>query len=507
MTILIVTTRGCFFMKALKKYIYIFTNKKSFIVVFCLFFLFSQLTYSETNNYDNEIDDDEINELEAFDDSKETDDSSSEKISISENSDDSVNTKISNAVSKALKNKKTSSSISAAEYLYERALKHFEEKDFVSAGKYLNAFLKKIARSGIEPEIYFFIFEDIENMLTKLKRIYGADSVQNFYQNKDYSIQMTTEDDSLTEKYILEYSSGKAKERIRLALERSGKYSDIVLKALQDFGLPKELFYLPIVESLYNANAVSRAGAVGMWQIMPHRGRALGLKINYWIDERKDPEKSTQAACLYLKQLYLMLNDWHLVLAAYNRGEYGLIRDMKFSNATNVTEMVSRRAVPKETQNYVPQFIAMSIIGKNLKKYGFDNLTYEQPVKYDKYKTDKVIDLKVIAKCAETTVDEIKKLNPSLIAWRTPHGYPDFEIKIPFGSKEKFVKNLKEVKDLNPTTEFIKHKVLQGEYLGKIANMYKTTVNEICIANNIGARKTIKAGQVLAIRPGKNYFK
>jgi membrane-bound lytic murein transglycosylase D len=225
---------------------------------------------------------------------------------------------------------------------------------------------------------------------------------------------MTTADDALVKKYIAIYSSGKAKERIKTALERSGAYKDMILKILREFGLPEELFYLPIVESLYNLNTVSRAGAVGLWQIMSHRGRALGLQINYWIDERRDPEKSTKAACIYLKQLYLMLNDWHLVLAAYNRGENGLIRDMKFSNASDVSEMISRNAIPKETQNYVPQFITAATIGKDLEKYGFVNLQYSSPQKYDIYKTDKIIDLKIVAQCANTTIEEIKKIKSSV---------------------------------------------------------------------------------------------
>ena len=108
-----------------------------------------------------------------------------------------------------------------------------------------------------------------------------------------------------------------------------------------------------------------------MWQIMAHRGQALGLKINYWVDERKDPVKATRAAAKYLRELYILLNDWHLALSAYNRGEYGLIRDMKFSNASSVLEMKERNALPKETQNYVPQFIASVKIAKNPEEYGF----------------------------------------------------------------------------------------------------------------------------------------
>jgi len=294
---------------------------------------------------------------------------------------------------------------------------------------------------------------------------------------------------------------------VRGAFERSGAYREMILKNLQSFNLPEELQYLPVVESLFNNNVVSKAGAVGLWQIMPHRGKALGLHINYWIDERRDPEKATKAACLYLKQLYLMLNNWHLALAAYNRGENGLIRDMRFSNASNVSEMADRNAMPKETQRYVPQFIVAVKIATEPEKYGFHNLNIKEPLKYDTIKTDKVIDLKIAAKCAETTVEEIKNLNPALNAWCTPQGYPGFELKIPYGTKAKFLENIAKEKDLNPSPGFIKYKVVKGDFVEKIAKQYKTTPNEIYKDNpQLSKKKYLQIGQVLTVRPGRKYY-
>lgn len=399
----------------------------------------------------------------------------------------------------------TKAKISAAQEAYKEAVTAFKEGAFERSKKYFSIFIKKISKADIDPGAFLFIFEDIDEILAKLNQFYISDD--SALSKKNYSISMTLSDDSLVRKYIEIYSSGKGKERIKTAFERSAAYKDMILNTLRDFNLPTELFYLPVVESLYNPNTVSRAGAVGLWQIMPHRGRALDLQINYWIDERRDPEKSTKAACIYLKQLYLMLNDWHLVLAAYNRGEYGLIRDMKFSNASDISEMVSRKAVPKETQNYVPQFIAAATIGADLENYGFTNLHYDSPQKYDIYKTDKVIDLKIVAQCAGTTVEEIKKLNPALNAWCTPHGYTDFELKIPYGSKYAFIENIENVKDLNPSSGFIKHKVAKGEWLEKIATKYKTTPKEIYKDNtNLSRQKYLRPGQIIIIRPGRKYF-
>jgi membrane-bound lytic murein transglycosylase D len=314
-------------------------------------------------------------------------------------------------------------------------------------------------------------------------------------------------DDSSVNKYIEIFSNGKSKERIQAALERSGAYREMIENTLREFGLPKELIYLPVIESLYSIGDVSRVGATGLWQIMAHRGRALGLHINYWIDERRDPEKSTIAACIYLKELFLMLNDWHLALAAYNRGEYGLVRDMQFSNASNISSMIKRNAIPKETQNYIPQFIAAVKIGNSLKQYGFTDIQYQPSLKYDKVKIAKVMDLKIAAQCADTTLEEIKRLNPALKAWCTPQGYPDFELKIPYGTKEKFLKNIANVEDVNPSPEFIRYRIEKGDYLGKIASQFHTTESAIINDNpQLKNSKYIQPRQVIVIRPGKGYF-
>jgi membrane-bound lytic murein transglycosylase D len=428
----------------------------------------------------------------------------SSSISIPVEEDEHLIAQIAKSVSSASSDSKTKSNILEAEVFYKKSINAFKTGDFVDAKKYFVFFLEKVKDANIDPGIYFFIFDDFDSIITKLKRIYSSNDSISFASNGHYSIAMEIKDNSIVEKYISTYSSDRT---VKTALERSGAYKDIILKTLRDFDLPEELFYLPVVESLYNLNNVSKVGAVGLWQIMAQRGRGLGLQINYWIDERKDPEKSTKAACLYLKQLYILLNDWHLALAAYNRGEYGLIRDMKFSNASNISEMISRNAIPKETQNYIPQFIAAVTIGNNLEKYGFSDLKYAEPLKYDKYTTNKIITLKIIAQCAETTIEEIRRLNPALKAWCTPHGYPNFELKIPYGSKEKFIKNIALVKDWNPSLGFVKHKVTRGEYIEKIAAKYKITSKEIYTDNpTLAKQKYLKPGQIIVIRPSRKYF-
>ncbi|MDR1695757.1 MAG: transglycosylase SLT domain-containing protein [Endomicrobium sp.] len=416
---------------------------------------------------------------------------------------------IEQAVSEAPKDTETQKIILEAEAFYKKAVESFRNGKVADSKKYFSRFLDKLEKSEINPGLYFFMFRDFDNIFGKLKMIYSIDKPGPILEPHKTEIPMECADNSLVERYIELYSTSY-KKTIRTAFERSGAYKEMIVKTLQSFNLPEELQYLPIVESLFANFDVSSKGASGLWQIMPHRGRALGLHINYWIDERRDPEKATKAACLYLKELYIMLNDWHLVLAAYNRGEYGIIRDMKFSNASNISEMTGRNAIPKETQKYVPQFIAAVTIAKNMEHYGFNaaEMNYAKPAQYDIVKTDKVIDLKIAAQCAETTLAEIKKLNPALNAWCTPQGYPGFELKIPAGSKAKFLENIAKVKDLNPSPGFVKYKVVKGDYIEKIAAKYKTTVKEVYKDNpKIAKKKYLQVGQILTIRPGRKYYK
>ena len=369
-------------------------------------------------------------------------------------------------------------------------------------------FLEKLNSLNLKPEEVEFLLTDCENILRKIKNINGLETNKD-HINRDEAFEISMEyDQEILDTWIKKYTTGKYAQGIRLALERSGKYKDLIASILKEYNLPEDLKYLPIIESLFNNNVVSKAKAVGMWQIMAHRGQALGLQINYWVDERKDPIKATRAAAKYLRELFVLLNDWHLALSAYNRGEYGLIRDMKFSNSSSVLEMKERNAIPKETQNYVPQFIASVKIAKNPEEYGFKDLKYEEPLSFDTVVIDKVIDLKIVAKCVGVTVEEIKELNPSILAWCTPHGYKNFELHLPTGTKDLFLENIAKEKDLNPDPGFVKYKVKKGDYLEKIAREFRTTVKAIKEDNpKLKKQKYLQPKQVIIIRPGRKYYK
>ncbi len=369
-------------------------------------------------------------------------------------------------------------------------------------------FLEKLKDIDIDPEMITFLLTDFENILIKLKNINDIETTKKEFNKNCNKNEISMDyNPEILDKWIKIYSTGKSGERIKTALEKSGRYREMIVKILREYDLPEDLQYLPVVESLFENSTVSRAKAVGLWQIMSQRGKALGLQINYWVDERRDPEKATRAAAKYLKELFILLNDWHLALVAYNRGEFGIIRDMRFSNASSVEEMKARSATPKETQNYVPQFIAAVKIAKAPEKYGIKDLKYDEPLQYDIVILNKVIDLKVIAKCANTTVEEIKELNPSIKAWCTPQGYNNFELKLPLGSKDIFLDNISKEKELNPSPGFIKHKVKKGEWLESIASKYSTSVKEIKENNpKLKKQKYIMPGQTIMIRPGRKYY-
>jgi membrane-bound lytic murein transglycosylase D len=239
---------------------------------------------------------------------------------------------------------------------------------------------------------------------------------------------------------------------------------------------------------------------------MKYTARSQNLRVDFWIDERFDPEKSTYGALSYLKELYYYFNDWSLALSAYNRGENGIGRDLRFSRATDFTKLSRRNAIPRETENYVPQFMAVAIIAKNMEQYGFKK-PEQSPITYDVYQTDEMIDLEVAAKCAETTKKEIQKLNPAVSAWCTPKNYPGFELKIPYGTKDLFEANLKKVPELCPTREFVKYRIKKGDYLGKIAKLYKCSVSSLKNDNNIKDERRLMPGQVLIVKPGHGYYK
>jgi membrane-bound lytic murein transglycosylase D len=308
-------------------------------------------------------------------------------------------------------------------------------------------------------------------------------------------------DNPLTQKFVAIYTKQRPG-TVDEALARSGRYRDMILAELRKKGLPPELFYLVMVESEYRFDAVSPSGAAGLWQFMPGTARKYGLEVSYWVDERYDPAKSTRAAAQYLSDLYQWFGDWELALAAYNRGEGGIGRDLQYSRSLDFDSLAGRKVLPEETHHYVPKFMACVLIGRNPEKYGL-HPKYEAPETSDEVPLPRDLDLGVAAKCAGTTEAVLRRLNPELRSWCTPKGRPDFAFRVPAGAKDAFLAALAKVEDWNPGPTMVRYRVRRGDSLGRIAKTYHTTVKGILETNKLRSARLIRPGVTLLIKPGR----
>jgi len=297
---------------------------------------------------------------------------------------------------------------------------------------------------------------------------------------------------------FIQYFQTTAREVFTHWLARSEKYIPFMRNLLKENGLPEDLVYLALIESGFNPYAYSRSKASGLWQFISPTGKRYGLRANWWIDERRDPEKSTIAAAKYLKDLYGMFECWYLAAAGYNAGEGKIASAMKRYRTEDFWELTKYRYLKQETKNYVPQMIAAALIAKDPEKYGFFGIDYQEPIRYDKVRVPEVTDLHLVAKACGVTIEEIKDLNPELSRWHTPPNFPDYEIKIPFGKKELFFKNFK---NLSPSekSQFKTHKVKKGETLSKIAKLYRIDLQPILEINRLNKKSLLSTGMNLLI--------
>src|SRR5262249_28820130 len=208
----------------------------------------------------------------------------------------------------------------------------------------------------------------------------------------------------------IEFFTGSGRPTFEKWLRRSGRYMKLFQQVLSREGLPPELAHLVFVESGFNLQAKSVSAAVGPWQFLRSTARLWGLTVNQWVDERRDPEKSTVAAARYLKHLYSIFGDWPLALASYNAGEGTVLRAIKNQGTTNYWDL----RLPKQTEEYVPQFMAVLAIARDPGKYGFTDVDLDDPMDFDEVALKGTVDLRAMARLAECSYDDLRELNPAV---------------------------------------------------------------------------------------------
>src|SRR6185503_8353014 len=234
------------------------------------------------------------------------------------------------------------------------------------------------------------------------------------------------------------YQNGRGHGTMVVGLERLGMYRPMMERILKEEGVPLDLVFLAQAESAFLPRALSRAKAKGLWQFISSRGAEYGLRQTWWIDERSDPEKSTRAAARHLGDLYEEFKDWNLAMAAYNAGPVRVSNALKKTGATTFWELADKKALPKETINYVPTILAFAIIGRDPGQYGF-NVEPNPPLETERVELEEATDLRVIAENLGLPVDQVKELNPHVLRWTTPPDDSEFELVLPKGYSEKFM--------------------------------------------------------------------
>lgn len=297
----------------------------------------------------------------------------------------------------------------------------------------------------------------------------------------------------------IRYFQGRGRKHFVKWLGRTGEYMPLLQGILRENSLPEDLFYLAVIESGLNPKAKSKARAVGMWQFIRGTAVRYGLRVDWWIDERMDPEMASYAAARYLKDLYAQFGSWYLAAAGYNAGEGRIMRAVRKLGTDDFWEIASnKKTLKRETRDYVPKYIAAMLIAKDPEGYGFTEHEYGGEFSYEKGTVSEPTDLRVIANAAGTTVDEIRRLNPALLRWFTPPGYPDYEVKIPAGSKERFAINIAKV-PREERISFLMHKVKKGDTVSKIARRYGVDANPILYINGLKSAMGLKPGSIIAV--------
>ncbi len=301
----------------------------------------------------------------------------------------------------------------------------------------------------------------------------------------------------------ISYFSNRGRGTLEHALARSGQYQEMIQRVLREEGVPQELIYLAQAESGFHPLALSHAGARGIWQFMASRAKGYGLERDWWIDDRQDPEKATRAAARHLRDLYNEFGDWYLAMAAYNSGPGTIQSAVKRTGYADFWELYKRNVLPKETRNYVPIILAVTIMAKNPQQYGLEDVVLEKPVPYDTVKIDYPVDLRLVAECVDASASDLQDLNPSLLRLTTPKDH-EFDLHLPAGTKDHYLSTIAAIPpDMRVWWRY--HKVVPGDSLNALARSYHTTRQAISEANNLEIDTDLTADSklIIPVAPGK----
>jgi membrane-bound lytic murein transglycosylase D len=296
--------------------------------------------------------------------------------------------------------------------------------------------------------------------------------------------------------YLSFFTSTRGRAIVSRGLERAGRYDGMIRRVLKEEGVPQDLIYLAQAESAFQPQAVSRAGARGIWQFMPYRGEEYDLERTYWVDDRSDPEKATRAAARHLRDLYGMFGDWYLVMAAYNSGPLNVARAIQRTGYADFWELQKRKALPKQTQNYVPIILALALVAKDPARYGVQ-VNPEKPALVDAVRLEHSISLQLVADASGADIDDLRLLNPQLLRNVTPND-PGFQLKLPVGAAKSFEENVQQVPP-DKWTSWRLHPTEQGETLTDVARLYRVTLSAIEAANHLEPHATLPAGFLLNV--------
>ena len=404
--------------------------------------------------------------------------------------------------------------LQAIQETYDDAIFSLHEGDLLAAQEQLEAAAFRCGELEADSTLLYsglasLYLSSLRNRMDRLQEILDEESLMHFAAPLEVandslvalwygglpdapSRPLEVADNERVQKWI-DYFTGRGRKNFALWLDRGEAYRPFIESALAEYDLPAELFYLAMIESGFSAKAQSSAGAVGPWQFIRGTGKRYGLAIDYWVDERCDIVRSTEAACLYLSHLHGIFQDWNLAMAGYNSGEFRVQSSVRRAGSRNFWDL----KLPRQTQDYVPKMMAATIIGRDPAAFDFE-VTKPNAFAYEELPVEKPVDLSLIAKKGSFNLSELEYLNPHLLRWCTPPDRGAYAVHVPPGKAGMLQTSLAQL-SRDESVSFAKHTVRKGETLYDLARGYGTTVRAIMQRNDISNARTLRAGKVILI--------